>query len=434
MARTGGYVKQRLVAAFVIAFMLGGLSYAEITNDAAAEAERLRANGDHAAAVKVLADAIKADPLDQHLADMLRDSQRILSEEDARLKKEKALREAEALRIEAKASYEKGDLDAAIRAWSQVLVLDPQDDSSAWMIQKAQTRKQLEPPALKSGASQRDYNKKIKTIADDITKLISQAKEKLRQDGEERKRRELAALEEDAANEKRLQLEEEKQAQESEEAFIAGTFKQGQELYAKGKYDEALCAWQAILPLLTQDSELKAKISALCEIKTERAPDVPDAGRLAEAAKPVISSATEPIDEPAKTTPVAVEPAPESPKTAPSAVEPPSGPVIAPPEKAEPAVVPIPAPIAGPPVIDKKITPPTPAVSSRNFARIIIVIVAVTLIFIAAIWTVFYTTKRFVHPRRQPPVGKGFDPSKLALFLKKSKQDGQQDKDIFKVR
>jgi len=445
LAQINGCGKWRIPLVFIFAFILWSSSYAEGEDDAAARAERLRAKGDYTAAVEVLADAIKADPLDQRLADMLRDSQRLLSEENTRLKKLKASSEAEALRVEARTFYEKGDLDAAIRAWSQILVLDPQDDSSAWMIQKAQTRKQLDPAAFGPSTAPRDYSKKIKTIADDIAKLIAQAKEKLRLEVEERKRQELAILEEDAANEKRLRLEEERQSQEREEAFIAGTFKQGQEFYAKGKYDEALRAWETVLPLLAQDSELKAKITVLCaQIKKESAPSLykpiepvetpkpvaepaPVIATVEEAA-PVVVPVPAAIIAPVEKAPEIIVPVPEPVKAAAPVVEPAPAPITAPVEIAASVVEPVPEPITAP-AADKNIIPPAPAV----FLRIIITSAIITIL-LAAIWAVFYILIRFTRPRRKTQVGKGFDPSKLASFLKKAREDEHRDKDIFRVR
>lgn len=238
--------------------------YASGVDDDLNSAKEYYNKTDFESAIKILAGALKKDPLNQEALRMLNNAQKALDDKNKELKRQKIAQDS--LNKEAQALYDKGELNQAIKLWSKVLEIDPANSDAAWMIQKTQTRLDIEnKTALSKDSKERSYSKKIKDIADDISRLIEQAKDKLKEEEEKRKEEELGAIRAQVKQEEDARLEEKRRTQKKEESLILDTFKKGQELYSKGRYEEALREWELILPLLSQDSQLRSAIEFLKE-------------------------------------------------------------------------------------------------------------------------------------------------------------------------
>lgn len=230
------------------------------------KADKLYKAKDYDSAMGVLAEALRRDPGNADLTDKLSQIQEVFQEEKQQEKEKSDKEEIERLSRQAQLYYDKGELDKAIQSWSEILALDPNNSQASWSIQKTQTRLQIEKGSgqqNETDSQKRDYGRKIKNIAEDMLRLIDEAKKKIKEEKEERKRQELAFVKQKALEERKKKLAQEVRRQQKEEAFILDAYRKGQRFFIQEKYDDALKEWETILPLLSKDEELRKSIESM---------------------------------------------------------------------------------------------------------------------------------------------------------------------------
>jgi tetratricopeptide (TPR) repeat protein len=414
----GTGINKRLLYLSIVVFMFmlagGAVAHAADTGAELRRAAEFCQKGNYETAIRILAGALKKEPGNQKIISALTEAQRALDERTAREKEQKIAGEVDALNRQAQALYDKGELNGAVKLWSKILEIRPGDDNAAWQIQKAQARLQIEDGApSEAELKERAYSKKIKDIADDIAKLMEEAKTKIRQEEEKRKEDELETLKRQAKLEEAARLQEKQRAQGKEEAFISDTFKKGQEFYSKKKYEEALREWESILPLLAKDNELRVTIESLKkEIASplSRGPSPAAGPRNDDVA---VVTTPEPVPAPKP------EPSPQELKPAPPQIT---------------AVTPAPATAPAPPIVTKPDVGARHAWPLRIGSRIGLVFVILFLI----LCLFFISWRRDIFKKiiasTDKRLGKDFDPRKLRQFIEGKKNTaGGAGKDIFKV-
>lgn len=262
-----------LVISFVLSFIFfshGIIFCADIKEDLNT-AQRFHQSGDYQAEIVALAGALKEDPANPEIIRMLNDAQRLLDTRNKQIQTEKIGRIVDNLNKEAGANYDKGELRKAIRLWAKVLIVSPEDDNAVWMIQKAQRRMKFETESAgRANEGERVYSRKIQNIADEISKLMDDAKEKIEQEKEQRRKEELDAIKEDSKVEESNRLLALQRVQRKEENFIMDAYRKGQEFYQESRYDEAVREWESILPLLTKDNKLRGVIEPLMDTARQK--------------------------------------------------------------------------------------------------------------------------------------------------------------------
>ena len=254
-----------------IAFLNYGVIFGAGVEDVIASAQRLHDSGDYQAEIVTLAEALKEDPDNTEIIKLINNAQKLLDARNKQTRAEKIERIVNSLNRQAEASYDKGELKKAIRLWAKVLIVAPDNDSAAWMIQKTQRRMQLEAEtAGKADAQERDYSRKIQRIVGEISKLMDDANERIQREKEQRRKEELEVIKENSRIEELNRQAAVERVQRKEENFITDTFNRGQEYYREGKYDEAMREWESILPLLSKDNKLRGVIEPLRNTAKQR--------------------------------------------------------------------------------------------------------------------------------------------------------------------
>jgi tetratricopeptide (TPR) repeat protein len=147
--------------------------------------------------------------------------------------------------------YQQGKFDKAMDEWTK---LSPYLEASSGVQKLIDAVKEnyaasLEAKKSAVQAAASDYTGLKLPYAQSMTKLLTEADEKLKQDTE--------SYREKQENMKRTMAE--------REEWSVTTFNKGKVYYDQGDYDQALGQWERLVPYLDQSSDIKTKIESLRE-------------------------------------------------------------------------------------------------------------------------------------------------------------------------
>jgi len=231
--------------------------------------------GEYYKAIDIWAEALKIDSYNKQALEGIAEAQKILIEEEA----EEARADREKMKTltqQGKNFHRDREYQKALSCWGEALSIDPTNQELLDLIEEARIRAQYQISVV----DKLDKESRLKTphlgdldkMADKMINLLEKVDAKARK----QKKEEFA----EAAKEEVVLVGKEKQE------FIQATFDNGEKLFQEGKFEEAISAWDKILPYLPDSSNIALKIA---EFKGEVAAEK-EYKREAERAKADLSS------------------------------------------------------------------------------------------------------------------------------------------------